>query len=139
VRRTRNVKAREVQVQVRSGAARVVASGVATTFGGAGLEVSVELGSTTARVVLDFRSSGGEPAVVSEEIPGGYRLVCDNFDDAYGRGSAVPVLLGEVGEDLAFLHFRVQRFGRSEDRTVTFTFYLAAKEAMGWVPRTAAG
>ncbi len=122
-------------MEVRSGAARVVASGVVTTFGGADLELAVELGATRAIVALVFTSSGAEPSVTTEEIAGGYRLVCDGFDDDYGRGSALPVLLGELGADLAFLHFRVQRFGRSPDRTVTYTFYLAAKDAVGWVPK----
>lgn len=118
-----------------SGAARVVASGVVTTFGGNDLAIDLDLGDDRVRVELAFASPGGEPAVSTDEIPKGYRIRCENFDDPYGRGSAEPVLLGALGDDLIFLHFRVQRFGRSVDRTVTYTFYRARKADLGWVPR----
>ncbi|MCB9683637.1 MAG: hypothetical protein H6735_01190 [Alphaproteobacteria bacterium] len=122
-------------MKVESGAARVVASGVVTTFGGNDLSIDLDLGADRVRVELVFTSTGGEPSVRTEDLPKGYRLCCDNFDDPYGRGSAEPVLLGALGDDLIFLHFRVQLFGRSVDRTVTYTFYRAKKADLGWVPK----
>jgi hypothetical protein len=44
------------------------------------------------------------------------------------------MLLGEIGADLFFLHFRVSRFGRSDDRTVFYTLYRVVKTDVGWTP-----
>ncbi len=61
-----------------------------------------------------------------------------NFDGPEGRGSADPVLVADVADDLVFLHFRVFRHGRTADRTVHYTFYSVAKSAIGWVPASPA-
>lgn len=121
---------------IRSGPARVLWSGQATTFGGAPLTLALAQPEAELSVELRFEGDGsGAPRVDSEAVPGGWRLTCAHFDDASGRGSALPVLLAEIGEDLVFLHFRVQRFGASVDRTVHFTFYRCGKAEVGWTPR----
>jgi len=122
-------------IAIRSGAATVVASGTVTAFGGQPL--TFDLGSPSSLCVeLEFVSDPKtpEPAVVTEAIAEGFRLVLTNFDGTDGRGSARPVLLGEDGEDLLFFHFRVMRFGLTEDRTVFYSFYRVGKEAVGWQP-----
>ena len=109
-----------------SGPARVVDTGMVTTFGGfplvLGIErpalLEVELRFTTDPLVADVavRPIGGG---------GGARVIWElvNFDGPDGRGSAAPVLVAEHGQSNIFLHFRVFRFGRTEDRTVHYTFY----------------
>ena len=120
-------------MRIRSGPAWVVDSGVVTTFGGHGLLLAVALPEDNLAVELEFSSDGsGVAAVHSMETDVGYRLRCVNFDDTSGRGSAEPVLLGALGEDLVFLHFRVQLFGRSTDRTVFYTVYRVRKDEVGW-------
>lgn len=121
--------------QIRSGPAVIVDTGVATTFAGHGLTLVLEPDGDLLEVDLAFVSTpDGEAAVASEETPRGWRLVCANFDAADGRGSAEPVLLGEIGEHLWFLHFRVARFGRTADRTVWWTVYRVPKASVGWTP-----
>lgn len=124
-----------VDVDVRSGPARVVDGGVVATFHGHGLSLSPRVDDgpegVRARVEFTFESAGGEPAVVAEPLPGGYRLRCVDMD---GRGSAEPVLLGELGDDLLFFHFQIQRFGRAIDRFVTWTVFRVAKADVGWRP-----
>lgn len=121
--------------QIRSGPATVVDSGVVTTFGGHGLELLVAPGDDWLAIELSFRSDAtGLPSVASQPTPRGYHLTCTNFDDDAGRGSAEPVLLGELDDDLYFLHFRSARHGRSDDRTVWFTVYRVRKADVGWQP-----
>lgn len=123
-------------MRIRSGSGWVVDSGVVTTFGGASLELVLELPDDNLMVELCFDSDdSGAPAVRSTETGNGWRLQCTNFDDERGRGSAEPVLLGEIGADLIFLHFRVFRYGASVDRTIHFTFFRARKERVGWTTR----
>jgi len=122
-------------VAIRSGAARVLATGTVTTFGGQSLIFDLA-GQDPIQVELAFRSDEAVdgPAVSSEDTDEGYRLELVNFDGTEGRGSSRPVLLGEDGDDLLFFHFRVMRFGVTEDRTVFYTFFRAAKADVGWQP-----
>jgi hypothetical protein len=114
----------------------VVATGIVTTFAGHPLVLTAQLDEDELIVEIAFRTDPDQPgsAVGSAPRPGGWRVECVNFDDASGRGSAEPVLLGAIDDDLVFLHFRAFRYGRTEDHTVQFTLYRVAKEAMGWVP-----
>ena len=120
----------------QSGPVEVVASGSLSTFMGHPLEVVCsEPGDRLVRVVFEFESVENEAVQVrSEAIPDGLRLTCVNFDTPEGRGSAQPVLLGEIEDDLYFLHFRVFRYGRTVDHTVQFTVYRGTKRDLGWSP-----
>lgn len=121
--------------QIRSGPGRVIDAGVVTTFAGHDLEIVVAPAGDLVAVELRFVSDGsGVPGVASEATDRGWRLTCTNFDDDVARGSADPVLLGEIDDDLYFLHFRASRHGRSSDRTVHFTLYQVAKADVGWRP-----
>lgn len=121
---------------IESGPALVIDSGVATTFGGHGLTIVLELPEDNFVVRWDFHTdpTRSAPAIDSQITPTGLLLRCSGFDDASGRGSAQPVLLGEIGDDLIFLHFRVFRHGRSVDRSVQYTFYRVAQAQVGWSP-----
>lgn len=126
-----------MDLEITSGAATVIASGQVTSFGGQplrfGLKVDEDL---TFQVELVFASDPalGDVAVRPEHLDDGLRFHLVNFDGADGRGSAVPVLLGELGEHLWFMHFRVFRYGRTEDHTVHYSFYKARKADVGWRP-----
>ncbi len=129
-----------MSIAIRSGAARVVASGTVTTFGGQPLVFDLADGDPM-RVEMHFvrDQTTEDVAVLSEEFDGGFRFRLVNFDGIDGRGSARPVLLGEDGKDLLFFHFRVMRFGITDDRTVFYTFYRTRKEDVGWQPVVGAG
>lgn len=120
---------------VTSGPALVLSTGTATTFLGHPLEVSFQLPDDSwYRIDFHFRIDGADdaPSVSSQGEPWGLELHLHNFTD--GRGSAVPVLLGQVGEQLFFLHFRVFRHGRTADHTVTWTVFQAAADEVDWRP-----
>lgn len=121
---------------IRSGPAAVIASGEVTGFGGQAIRFDLREEELTFAVELGFESDPAAPelAVHTEQLPDGLRLRLVNFDAADGRGSAVPVLLGELGDELLFMHFRVFRWGRTDDRTVHYTFYRAGKDDVGWQP-----
>ncbi len=121
-------------VVIRSGPADVIDTGMVTTFGGGDLALTVGMpeGSWVVELAFLSDSSTSDVSVGTTELASGIRFECVNFDDADGRGSAVPVLLGELGDDLVFFHFRVFRFGRTEDRTVHYTVYRAKKVDVGW-------
>lgn len=111
----------------------VIASGEATTFAGHGLNLSLEGEGARAEVRLTFVADPEVPdvAVRSTLAEHGYDLECVNFDGADGRGSAVPVFLGGIGTTGVFFHFRVFRHGRSDDRTVHYTFYEVPDAVIG--------
>lgn len=125
---------------VTSGPAQVIATGSASTFGGHPLVIALsaeELGAADGpgvaiELAFDSDPAMAEVAVVSERTERGWRLRCTNFDDAAGRGSAEPVLVGEVGDHLVFVHFNALRFGRGMDRTVLYSFYRVGKADVGW-------
>ncbi len=125
-----------MSVLLQSGPAHVLATGTATTFFGHELALKLVLSEGEFNVVLAFGDDLDEPApsVRTVRTDDGLRFELVNFDDEQGRGSAQPVLLGEVGPDLTFFHFRVFRFGKTDDRTIHYTFYRAAKGDLGWVP-----
>lgn len=112
-------------MQITSGPAHVLAAGDVTTFAGHGLVLRLDLDGVDVAVELEFQSDPSieDVMVGTEEIPGGYRIRCVNFDGPDGRGSSVPVLVGSIGSDGIFLHFRVFRWGRTDDRTVHYSFY----------------
>ena len=119
---------------VISGPATVIASGSATCFGGCGLAMRQLVDGEPFDLELLFTSDPEveDVAVHPESLDHGLRLHCVNFDDATGRGSAVPVALGALGEDeVVFVHFRVFRYGRTDDRTVHYTFYRAPRAVLG--------
>lgn len=126
---------------IQSGPARVVDSGVATTFGGHPLVLVLELGEDNLVVELRFTTdpTSLEASVHADSTDVGYVIRCVNFNDGSGRGSATPVLLGELDEDLVFMHFRAFRHGNSPDHTVHYTFYRVRKERVGWTPTTPVG
>ena len=84
---------------IQSGAAWVLDSGQVTTFGGNALHLVLELDEDNLVVELRFdqdpAATGAE--VRSEETPTGWAFRCVNFEPLAGRGSAWPVLLGEIG------------------------------------------
>ena len=133
-------------ITLTSGPARILASGMLTSFAGHPVRFTIE---DPIRLVLEmvFETDPAvdglnidvtRPRLDTDELGPGtefLRMRCVNFDSDDGRGSAEPVLLGESGDDLAFFHFRVFRFGTTVDHTLHYTLYLASKEALGWVPK----
>ena len=122
--------------RVASGPALVLGSGTVTAFFGHPIHLEIPLDEAVYR--LHFFFSGDPavdgPTVQTAEIENGLAIQLVNFDGPEGRGSAVPVLLGELGDDLLFLHFRVFRYGKTEDRTVHYTVYRCRKADVAWQP-----
>jgi hypothetical protein len=127
-----------VPVTIESGPARVLASGSATCFMGRDLVLRI---AEPVELAVEFtfisRPEVPDVAVDVTTAESLVRFTCVNFDHADGRGSAKPVLLGEAGRRLVFLHFRVFLHGRTEDRTVHYTLYSVEKSEVGWVPTRA--
>lgn len=125
-------------IAIESGPARVLASGEATCFMGRDLVLRIAE-PVDVVVELSFTSDPNVPDVAVDvtTFANHLRFQCVNFDHADGRGSAEPVLLGEAGHRLVFMHFRVFRWGRTIDRTVHYTIYSVDKDAVGWVPTKA--
>ena len=117
---------------IASGPATVLANGSVTTFLGSGVSLRLVEGGQPFELALSFQSDPDQEGVRIdlEDTPLGLRLTCVNFDGADGRGTAVPVVLGNIGEDLVFAHFRVSLFGKTADRTVHYTFYRAPKHVI---------
>ena len=116
--------------RVTSGPAQVVASGDVTTFAGYPLGLDLDLPSgLTYSIVFRFVSEPDEAdvRVVPVAQPMRLELTSVNFDRADGRGSAVPVPLGVTDGVAYFMHFRVSRYGRTDDRTVHYTIYALAE------------
>lgn len=123
-------------VVARSGPAQVLAHGEVTTFLGHPLTLDLQLDTGVLAVDLAFVSDEATEGlrVDTHETERGLAFTLVNFDQADGRGSARPVLLGELGDDLLFFHFRVFRFGATHDHTVHYTFYRVTKAEVGWTP-----
>lgn len=124
-------------MDILSGPARIVESGLVTAFMGNPLKLKLDAG---ASVELVFEATPDQPdvRVETEWTQEGICFHCYNFDDESGRGSREPALLGEWGEDLLFFHFRVFLWGTTADRTVHYTFYLVNKEDVSWEPEAGA-
>lgn len=125
----------------RSGPAHVLASGEVTSFFGHPLRWRLDLDEGPFDVEMSFRTDAAAPGVaVHTEAPSApdapLRIVVVNADAADGRGTSDPALLGQLGDDLLFLHFRAFRFGATRDHTVHFTFYRAAAADLGWQAHT---
>lgn len=123
-------------MQIQSGPAWIVGSGSVTTFGGNPLLLVLELGDDNVAVELRFVDDppAGAASVRSEETPTGWIFHCVNFEALLGRGSAQPILIGDLHDDLVFFHFRAFRYGTSPDWTVHYTFFRTRKERVGWTP-----
>ena len=125
-----------MQIGLTAGPAEVVAEHTVTTFFGHDLAFEILFSSVQIRVEIAFLDDATrEPRVVdSAVLQRGHRFVFVNFEGSDGRGSAKPVLLADLGEDLAFLHMRVLRYCPGGDHTVHCCFYRVTKEAIGWTP-----
>jgi hypothetical protein len=123
-------------VRIRSGPSEVLTSGYVTAFHGHSLSFEVILNGAIFGLVLEFEAdpTTTDPGVRTAVHGSTLTVTCVNFDGAEGRGSSQPVLMGEAGDDLLFLHFRVFRFGRTEDRSVHYTFYRVTKSSIHWQP-----
>lgn len=117
-----------------SGPATVLASGITTTFFGHALALTVARPAGEVRLHLRFRSDTdvADVAIEMRTEPDGLHLDLINFDRPDGRGTADPVLLGEFGGELLFLHLRVFRYGRTRDHTVHHTLFSVPAEAVDW-------
>ena len=51
-------------------------------------------------------------------------------------GDSPGKLLGELGDTLIFMHFRVFRYGDTKDRTVHYTIYQVKKSDVDWSKKT---
>jgi hypothetical protein len=122
--------------RVTSGPAEVVASGVATTWFGHGLDVHVDMGGSALRLAFTFAREGGEPRIETSPTADGWSLRLVDLDDP-GRGSAVPVLIATIGADLVFLHVRVLAAGASPDRTLHWTIHRVPKATVDYRPADA--
>ena len=123
------------QVDIWSGPARIVGQGMVTTFGGNPLYFDLYLPEGRFAFGLSFRDDPESPGARVDHglYADGVRFEAVNFEGD-GRGSATPVLLHEIGENLLFLHFRTWRHGSTIDRTVHYTFFYVAKTDVGWQP-----
>ena len=132
----REVWGRVMGLNIGSGPARVIATGSVTSFFGHPIRFDVTHRERNQVVELEFTRIADIPDVEvrTEWLADGIKLVLVNFDRPDGRGSATPVLLSEVEEELVFFHFRVFRLGRSDDRTVHYTFYAVRKQDVDWTP-----
>ncbi len=119
-----------------SGPADVLETGVVDTFFGHPLTLLLVVPEGRWVVEISFATDPGVEDVAVETVntDDGLQIRCINFDSAAGRGTAVPALLGELGDHLLFFHFRAFRYGRSTDHTVQYTFYRAAKRSVDWSP-----
>lgn len=122
-----------------SGGAKVVASGEVTTFDGQALELAAGDDARTFVIRWDFIEDLQQPGpnVLSTLTRDSLALTCVNFDNHSGRGSSVPVLCARFGDEYLFLHFRVFRYGRTNDRTLHYTLYLVGRDALSvdlWLP-----
>lgn len=108
-----------------SGPATILDSGEVTCFGGHDLRLAIDQGPLKLELEWQFVDDPDQPgaSVDTVELPHGYRFTCRNFDGPDGRGSALPVYLGKLGDNAILMHFRVFRWGRSPDRTLHYTFY----------------
>lgn len=120
---------------IHSGPARVVASGEVTSFFGHPLEIRLDLPEGPLHVSFTFKP-GDTPRADSALGDEGWSFTLHGFDDAAGRGSAEPVLLGELDAELVFLHFRAFRFGETPDHTLHYTCFRVPKAAVGWEPKS---
>lgn len=123
-----------MEVRAQSGPAAVVGSGTTTTFFGHPLRLEIDLPDGAMVTELHLTPGPGPEQVATEAIPGGLRFQLSGFDGAADRGSRDPVLLGELGGHLVFLHFRISQHGESPDHTVHWTIFRAAKVDVGWEP-----
>lgn len=127
-----------MSIAIESGPARVLACGSATCFMGRDLVLRI---SEPVDLVVEFaftsRPELTDVAIDVTTFANHVRFTCANFDQPDGRGSAEPVLLGEAGHRLVFLHFRIFRYGRTDDRTVHYTLYSVDKSDVGWTPTRA--
>lgn len=131
---------------VTSGPARIITSGMLTSFAGHPVTFTIE---EPIELILEMvfetdPEHDGLNVDVTRQRHGGtelgpgrelLRMRCVNFESDDGRGSSEPVLLGESGDDLVFFHFRVFRFGDTVDHTLHYTLYIAAKDDLGWVSK----
>lgn len=121
-------------VEIQSGPARVLFAGAVTAFAGQPVRLSVDL-PEGERIVELYFSSSSDPeqlAVQPHYHEAGVQLLLVNFDRADGRGSAHPVLVADLGEELLMCHFRVHRYGRTPDRTVHLTLYRVPARAIAF-------
>lgn len=116
-----------MDISVCSGAARIISDGFATTFLGQDLVFAIDEAEAGFRmqVVLHFTHDDqlDDVALSVEHTDGNLLLTLVNFDSDKGRGSAAPVMLCQVGDQVVFLHFKVFRFGRTDEHSVQYTFF----------------
>jgi hypothetical protein len=114
----------------------VIESGQVTTFFGNPVTWQLDCGARLFRVEISFveDDSSDAPHAQTHQEQDGIRLVLTNFGGTSGRGSAQPVLLGEIASDLLFLHFRTFRYGKSLDYTVHYTFSGRPNELWAGLP-----
>lgn len=110
-------------VTISSGPATVISHGTTTAFFGYPLLWELLLDDQPFTVSMTFATDEGALRVESDPSAWGIAFTLFNFDNSQGRGSSRPVLLGELGGQVYFLHFRCFRYGQTDDHTVHYTFY----------------
>jgi len=123
-------------VRIDSGPARVVETGMVTAF--MGYPIRLETIVEQVRFIVELRMVT-DPDREGVSVQSAYEgpvlvLTCVNFDSAEGRGSSQPVLLGPTETEAVFFHFKLFRFGRTDDHTLHYTVFAAKQDAIGFQP-----
>ena len=117
----------EVQlgVTLASGPAEIVGQGMATTFEGSPLLLALADGTSGKFVYMTFPMDENAPPDDARIARFDDRLDVEmvNFRNLDGRGTATPLWLGDWDDRRYYIHFRVFRFGNTEDVTVHYTFF----------------
>ena len=115
-----------MDVVCRSGPASIVASGQITTFSGHPLELKLGIDAEFEyRIEWSFQhdEAVSDVDVRVEHSPESIRFLCINFDKADGRGTSKPVPILRHNDHTFFVHFRIFRFGKTEDRTIHYSIF----------------
>ena len=112
-----------VPIRVTSGTAEVVASGSVFTF----QHQPVTFALADLKITLRFTTDSAQPGHrISSTVPAPKTLDLEltNFDNPLGIGSNSPISIGTLGNRRLYLHFRVQSFDSTSDKTVIYCFYV---------------
>lgn len=118
-------------VSIQTGNQDVIASGVVSSFAGQPIEITIVAVNVRTTVVFQFIDDGPPGTVPVLEFAGtnrGVNVLLRNFGQGLGTGTVAPLRLGDVDGRVLSLHLRVTALRDSQDRWLTYTFFLA-KEA----------
>lgn len=120
-----------MDVRIKSGNTKVIASGTVISYNNNPIEISFGLGGNALKLIFDFKNDKkqNERRIEAKQLGNNeLKILLLNFNNLLGTGTAKPILIGTLSGKKISINFKVQDNDKTS-KTLHYTIYLGEEVA----------